>query len=864
MPFIVRTIVLVTAAAAALAAVAAIASASGTGVEDRAALESRGPIEIASDADFTPANGVRSGSGTASDPFVISRWSIVGSGEYGIEIANVNSEFVIENVLVDSGSGADFVDGLWIANVAGGMIEHVEVSGQRRFGAYLAHAEGTDVCDSVFTSNGFVGLYAHRSFNMTWAKNVASDNKKHGFYLANGSSFNRVTEARSFRHVREGQLSFGIYSGLGANDNRFDNNTVEGNGRGIQVNQVTRNVVRDNTATGNVDAGISITQSTDTDVLTNTIVDNRLRGVRLLNSLRVRVEDNTIRGHSTTGIEIAYDGFHTITRNVIRDNSAGMFVLEGARGNLVFDNLFSNEQNARDDLGGNTWNVSKRAGPNVLGGRFVGGNYWSDLPVDLHDHDDDGLMEAHGPYAFGIAAGGDFLPIASATAGPTAAFTASNDAPSSHEVVAFQDASRAGTYAILNWSWDLGDGARAFGPAASHAYAESGDYRVVLRVRDALGLTSAATRVIAVQNLPPVPRVAGGARVVTAAAAVAFDASASDDPDGSILRFEWSFGDGATATGAVVEHAYADEGAFAAVLHVVDNRLGSASLGLVVVVDRTPPATAAAVTGLAGNRGWLAGDAVVALVAFDERSGVGRTEWRRAGVAEWSAYATPIALGDGVHDVEYRSVDAAGNAEAPRALRVRVDATSPETRYRGPAIVGPAQTVGLGAADATSGVARTFYRLPSDASWRVYEAPFSLRSETEGVLAVRAFSEDAAGNVETEVTIAIRLDATPPALAIVTPHETSLTVDGLHTQPPPAAEAPEAPRVALVFDLGHAALGVGVVRCAGGDITVLAQDAKFLRPDHVALLRLDFAGQQLHERGLARAVRTGQAVASAR
>lgn len=34
------------------------------------------------------------------------------------------------------------------------------------------------------------------------------------------------------------------------------------------------------------------------------------------------------------------------------------------------------------------------------------------------------------------------------------------------------------------------------------------------------------------------------------------------------------------------------------------------------------------------------------------------------------------------------------------------------------------------------------------------------------------------------------------------------------------------PRVALVFDLGHAALGVGVVRCAGGDITVLAQDAR--------------------------------------
>ncbi|MEZ6186304.1 MAG: Hsp70 family protein [Planctomycetota bacterium] len=34
------------------------------------------------------------------------------------------------------------------------------------------------------------------------------------------------------------------------------------------------------------------------------------------------------------------------------------------------------------------------------------------------------------------------------------------------------------------------------------------------------------------------------------------------------------------------------------------------------------------------------------------------------------------------------------------------------------------------------------------------------------------------------------------------------------------------PRTALVFDLGHAALGVGLVRCASGDIEVLAQAAK--------------------------------------
>ena len=45
---------------------------------------------------------------------------------------------------------------------------------------------------------------------------------------------------------------------------------------------------------------------------------------------------------------------------------------------------------------------------------------------------------------------------------------------------------------------------------------------------------------------------------------------------------------------------------------------------------------------------------------------------------------------------------------------------------------------------------------------------------------------------------------------------------------------------------------------------VLAQHAELLRPRHRPLLRDQLAGQQLHERGLAGAVRTGQAVAATR
>ncbi len=53
--------------------------------------------------------------------------------------------------------------------------------------------------------------------------------------------------------------------------------------------------------------------------------------------------------------------------------------------------------------------------------------------------------------------------------------------------------------------------------------------------------------------------------------AVAFDAAGSSDPDGSIVGYQWDFGDGATASGAAVTHQYATAGHYEVTLSVVDD-----------------------------------------------------------------------------------------------------------------------------------------------------------------------------------------------------------------------------------------------------------------------------------------------------
>lgn len=52
---------------------------------------------------------------------------------------------------------------------------------------------------------------------------------------------------------------------------------------------------------------------------------------------------------------------------------------------------------------------------------------------------------------------------------------------------------------------------------------------------------------------------------------VTFDASDSYDPDGTIVSYEWDFGDGTTGTGMVTTHSYAEEGDYTIVLQVTDN-----------------------------------------------------------------------------------------------------------------------------------------------------------------------------------------------------------------------------------------------------------------------------------------------------
>lgn len=150
---------------------------------------------------------------------------------------------------------------------------------------------------------------------------------------------------------------------------------------------------------------------------------------------------------------------------------------------------------------------------------------------------------------------------------------------------------------IAGWHWAFGDGDSASTAAADHAFQAPGVYEARLTVVDDAGVGNSSTSdtVRITVNAPPVPVSTQPTRPIAVGEIARFDATQSTDPDGEILDYQWAFGDGAIAEGAVVEYAYGAPGIYEVRLTARDNsatRSDTAETSFQVVVSAAPVADA--------------------------------------------------------------------------------------------------------------------------------------------------------------------------------------------------------------------------------------------------------------------------------
>jgi hypothetical protein len=111
--------------------------------------------------------------------------------------------------------------------------------------------------------------------------------------------------------------------------------------------------------------------------------------------------------------------------------------------------------------------------------------------------------------------------------------------------------------------------------------------------------------------------------------------------------------------------------------------------------DTTAPTTTATLSPQPNGAGWTNGDVSVSLSATDGQVGVKEihaTVQDESGAAQavgyiapGAAFTLPALSAESDFDVTYFAVDALGNAEAPRTLRVRIDKTAPTVTVESPA-----------------------------------------------------------------------------------------------------------------------------------------------------------------------------------
>ncbi len=329
-------------------------------------LVGRGPIAINSDSDFTSANGVTGGSGTASDPYVISGWDVEFNWVSAqISISNTRAFFVLRNVTA-GGVG----DGIVLNNVANGRLENLgtgggSVPGDSGVGIRVAGSNhvsivgvqesstgtrneggggpGTIISSSsnMFISNNVFGPDVYDVVSISGSINVtvvgnhiyggdSYNNQGYGLDLA--GSTNVTVSGNSFQNT-------GLF--LDGTATITSDNTV--NGRPLYYYHNCNNLILNNIPVGqliidhcsnvhlsslsinNTDVGITMTGVTNALVENIELSANHFEGLELASSSNV-----TIRATDFSGM-LYYYGSNQIETYGLIVNSSNKTVVDGNR-----------------------------------------------------------------------------------------------------------------------------------------------------------------------------------------------------------------------------------------------------------------------------------------------------------------------------------------------------------------------------------------------------------------------------------------------------------------------------------------------------------------------------------------------------
>ena len=293
-----------------------------------AAAALRGPIEILSNGDFTPENGVISGTGAPDDPYIIAGWEILleKGQRYGIRIENVDAHFVVRGCLVRGAldpAGA----AIYVASAANGVIEDCVIRDSLN-GIVLENSEGFVVRDNYIearrTGLRVLGIeVSHFDHVITESNTVNGLPVVYRFGLR-GAELPDIEAG----HVTLASCRDVVLSGV----------KVEG-GDGIHIAFCKGVSLLGGNLFRNPDAAIRIYRSQGVTIRDFERIANSEAGVRVFLSEDVGIE-NCLLGGNDHGISVEASSDLKFVGNISYKNGIGIYISGASKGISISRGLF--------------------------------------------------------------------------------------------------------------------------------------------------------------------------------------------------------------------------------------------------------------------------------------------------------------------------------------------------------------------------------------------------------------------------------------------------------------------------------------------------------------------------------------------